>query len=76
MSNVATATTFQITNTKLYAPVGTLPTRQNLKLIKKISKVFKRSIFWDEYRSKIETQEADNNNLKRILLDSSVQGAS
>ena len=75
MSNVATATTIQITNTKLYVPVVTLPTKQNLKLMKQISKDFKRSIFWNEYKSKIETQEADNNNVKRILLDSSFQEA-
>ena len=49
MSNVATATTFQITNTKLYVPVVTLQTKQL------ISKGFKRSIFWNEYKSKIET---------------------
>ena len=74
MSNIVTATTFQITSTKLYVPVVTLPIKQNSKLIKQISKGFKRSIFWNEYESKIETQEADNNNLKRILLGSSFQG--
>ena len=73
MSNVATATTFQITNTKLYVPVVTLPTKEKIKLTKLLSKGFKRSIFWTEYKSKIETHELDNNNLKRILLDSSFQ---
>ena len=34
MSNVATATTIQIANTKLYVPVVTSPTKQNLKLMK------------------------------------------
>ena len=30
MSNVATATTFQITNTKLYVPVVTLSTKESI----------------------------------------------
>ena len=49
MSNVATATTFQITNTKLYLPVCTLPTNESIKLTKLLSKGFKRSVFWNEY---------------------------
>ena len=74
MSNVVTASTFQIKDTKLYIPVVTLPTQQSLKLTKQLSKGFKRSVFWNEYKSIIETQELDNNNLKRIPLDSSFQG--
>ena len=31
-------TTFQITSTKLYVPVVTLPTKHNVKLIKQINK--------------------------------------
>ena len=37
-----------------------------------LSKGFKRSIFWNEYKSKFQTETTDN--LKRILLDSSFQG--
>ena len=74
MSNVATVTKFQITSTKLYAPVVTLPIKESIKLTKQLSKGFKRSVFWNEYKSKIETHELDNNNLKRIPLDSSFQG--
>ena len=74
MSNVVTASTFQIKDTKLYIPVVTFPTQQSLKLTKQLSKGFKRSVFWNEYKSIIETQELDNNNLKRIPLDSSFQG--
>ena len=74
MSNLAGATTFQITKTELYVPVVTLNTSDNLKLTKLLSKGFKRSVFWNEYKSKIQTEAADNNNLKRILLDGSFQG--
>ena len=55
--------------------MSTLSTKQNLKLTKLLSKRFKRSVFWNEYKSKIETQELDNNNLKRISIDSSFQRA-
>ena len=39
-----------------------------------MKKGFKKSIFWNEYKSKIETHTSDESNFKRILLDSSFQG--
>ena len=66
MSNVATASTFQIRNTKLYVPVVTLLTKENLQLTKQLNKGFKRYLYWDEFKSKIETKEADDNNLKNF----------
>ena len=74
MSSVAGATTFEITSTKLYVPIVTLPTKESVKLTKQLNKGFKRSVYWNEYKSKIETQELDNNNLKRFPLDASFQG--
>ena len=74
MGNVAYDTTLKITKTKLYVPFVTLNTNDNLKLTKLLSKGFKRSVYWNEYKSKIQTEAADNNNLKRILLDSRFQG--
>ena len=74
MSNVATATTFQITSTKLHLPVVTLQTKHNTKLIKQLSKGLKRSVYWNEYKNKIQAQEADANNYKRFLLGASFQG--
>ena len=67
------ATTFQITKTQLYVPIVTLPTKEAMKLTK-LPKGFKRSVFWNECKSKIGTYTVDNNNLKRIPLDSSFQG--
>ena len=58
----------------MHIPVDTLPTQQSLKLTKILSKGFKRSVFRNECKSKIETEELDNYNLKRIPLDSSFQG--
>ena len=67
-------TTFKITSTKLYAPIVTLSTKDNVNLTKQLREGFKRSVYWDEYKSKIETKEADTNNLKRFPLDASFQG--
>ena len=67
-------TTFKITSTKLYVPVVTLSTKDNVNLTKIVNKGFKRSVNWNEYKSKIETKEADANNLKRFPLDGSFQG--
>ena len=43
--------TFQITSTKLCAPVVTLSTKDNENLTKQINEVFKRSVYWNEYKS-------------------------
>ena len=44
ISSVSTATTFQITSAKLYVPVVTLPTKENVKLTNQLNKGFKRSV--------------------------------
>ena len=41
---------------------------------KKINEGFKRSVYRNEYKSKIETKTADNNNVTRFPLDASFQG--
>ena len=56
-------TTFKTTNTKLYFPIVNLSTKGNVNLKKKLNKGFKRSVHWNEYKSKIETKTADNNNI-------------
>ena len=66
---------FQIASTKLYAPIVTLSTKYNVNLTKQLNKGFKRSVYWNEYKSKIETKELDNNNITRFPLDASFQGA-
>ena len=66
-------TTFQITSTKLYVPVVTLSTKDNVNLTKQLNEGFKRSIYWNEYKSKIETKTADDNNVIRFPLDASFQ---
>ena len=73
-NNVAGDSKFQITKTELHVPVAILNTDDNLRLTKLLNKGFKKSVLWNEYISKIETHTLDNNNLKRISLDSSFQG--
>ena len=73
MSTIA-ATTFKITNTKLYVPIVTLSSKDNAKLVKLLEDGFNRPVYWNEYQTKIETKELDNNNLKRFPLDASFQG--
>ena len=64
-------TTFQITSTKVYVPIVT---KDNVNLAKQLNEGFKRSVYWNEYKSKIETPEADVNNPKRFPLDAYFQG--
>ena len=45
MSNIAGATTCKITSTKLYVPIVTLPTRNNVNLTKQLNEGFKRPVY-------------------------------
>ena len=67
-------TTFQITSTKLYVPIVTLSTKDNVNFTKQLNEGFKRSVYWNEHQSNIKTKEADANNLKIFPLDASFQG--
>ena len=67
-------TTFKITNTKLYVPIVTLSSKDNVKLVKLLEEGFKRLVYWNEYQPKIETRNLDNNNLTRFPFDVSFQG--
>ena len=67
-------TKFQTTSTKLYVPIVTLPAKVNVNLTKQLNEGFKRSVYWNEYKSKIERKKADANNLKRFPLDAPFQG--
>ena len=67
-------TTFEITNTKLYVPIVTLSSKNNAKLVKLLEDGFNRPVYWNEYQTKIETRNLDNDNLTRFSLDASFQG--
>ena len=44
---------FQITDTKLYAPVVTLSKENDIKLLEQLKLEFKRTITWNKYRSQM-----------------------
>ena len=61
-------TTFQITSTKLYVPVVTLSTKDNVNLTKQLNERFKRSVYWNECKSKIEKKKQMPTILQDFLL--------
>ena len=73
LSSSGTAATFTITDTKLYVPVVTLKTEDNVKLSKLLSEGFKRPIYWNEYKV-IPNKNYNANEYIRERLDASIQG--
>ena len=81
---VANTVAFKITDAKLYEPIVTLSSEDNVKLSKLLSRGFKIPIYWNEYKvipNKIVEIAANNEKKKkkkkkyiRELLDSSWQG--
>ena len=67
------ATTFKITNAELYLTIVTLSTKDSVSLTKHMNEGFKRLVYWNEYKSKAESEEADNS-LTRLFLRASFQG--
>ena len=68
----------QITKVDLYIPVVTLNTENNNNLSELLSKRFKRTVVWNEYKSKTErvTIPQNDNMFRRTTLDTSFQGVS
>ena len=66
-------TAFKIRNTKLYVPIVPLASKENVKLIKLLEE-FQRPFYWNEYQTKIETRDLNNDNFTRFSLDVSFQG--
>ena len=61
--------TFKITNTKLYLPIVFLSSKDNVKLVKLLEERFTRPVYWNEYQTKIESRNLDNNNLTRFPIN-------
>ena len=74
MSSTAGKATFQITSTNLHLPIVTLSTKDNVNLTKQLNEGFKMPVYWNEYKSKIETYEANDQTLTIFPLDASFQG--
>ena len=60
-------TTFQITSAKLYIPVVTLSTKDNVNLTKQLNEGFKRSVYLNKYKSNIEQKQLIITILKDFL---------
>ena len=66
---------FMITNTKLYAPIVTLSTKDNTNLTKQLNKGFKRTIYWNQYVSKPFPETLHKKTaITRFALDAAFQG--
>ena len=63
---------FIINDTKLYVPVVTLSKEDNKDFIEQQNKRFQRSIYWNEYKTKEQTEDA--NAVNYTNLDLSFQG--
>ena len=63
-----------MTEIKLYVPVVTFSAKDNAKFVKQQNEGFKRSVYWNEYKSEVTTQEADAINGKKFLLAPFFQG--
>ena len=63
---------FQITQAKLYIPVVTLSTQDNIKLLQQLKSNFKRKINWNKYESCVKTFV--KNKYLNYLINSSFQG--
>ena len=72
MSTIAD-TIFKI-NTKLYVPVVTLWSKDNVKLVKLLEEGFKRTVYYNEHQTKIKSRNLDNSNLTRFCFGASFQG--
>ena len=59
---------------KLYLPIVTLSSKDNVKLVKLLEEGFKRPAYWNECQTKIETRDLGNNNLIRFPLDACFPG--
>ena len=66
-------TTFKITGTRLCVPIVTLSTKDNVNFTKQLNEGFKRSVYWNEYKSRIETKNLDANSVARFPLYASFQ---
>ena len=73
LPNLVGASTFTITDAKLYVPIVTLSTEDNAKLSKLLSKGFKRPINWNKYKV-IRNKTNDENNYIRQRVDTSYLG--
>ena len=67
-------TTFKIIYLKSYVSILTLSTKDNVKLTKQLSELFKRSVYWNQCKTAMESKNADDSNSTRPKIGATVQG--
>ena len=72
LPSAGTDAIFTITDTKLYVPVVTLKTEDNVKLSKLLREGFKRPIYWNKYKV-ISNKNYTEIEYIRERLDASIQ---
>ena len=65
---------FIINDTKLYVPIVTLSKEDKKDFTDQQNKGFQQSIYWNEYKTKEQNEDASNDVFKYINLDPSFQG--
>ena len=60
-NNASVGLEFQITDTKLFVLVVTLPKENDIELLEKLKSGFKRTLKWNKYRSQMTIQNNNNN---------------
>ena len=73
MSSAGDSAKFYITDAKLHVPIVTLLTKGSVNLTKQLSEGFKRSVFWNNYQTKLVKVIEKGKNLYK-LLNLSFQG--
>ena len=68
--------TFTITETKLYVPIITLSTQDNVKLLAQLKSSFKRIINWNKYLSNPELLARNPNRLFLLAFENDTYGTS
>ena len=61
-----TGATLQINNAKLHVPVVTLSINDNIKFLENKKQDFKRTVYWNKFKSEI-TKQPKNNNLDYLI---------
>ena len=78
LSSARNNATFTITDAKLYVPIVTLSTEDNVKLSKLLGDKFKRPVYWNKYKvignKVVEIAAASGEKYIIELFDSSCQG--
>ena len=73
LSSTGDSTKFEVTDAKLHVSIATFPTKDNVNLTKRLSKGFKRSVYWKSYQTKPAKVIEKGKNLYE-LLNASFQG--